>query len=435
MFRQYRRGLPPRNGLAAAEPRPLPTSAPRRRQAKRIAEIDRYSSHTGVALAASTLLAAYRLAEQGYPADQCDIFEDRLESDAHLRSLYERRVDAVACSPWTVSEGGDTDEDKAAAKQLEDALRLVPNWTETLSHQLKSNFYGFSGSEIDWRRMDGLVVPAWLENTPHRRFHFDDTDRPKLITNLSDTEGVELQPGKWWFSSRQGRIAAATGLLRTAMWWSHFKTMSMRDWLVFAGRFGIPYVAGKYNALETSPEEKDKLEQAVAEIGSDGYATFSDACEMVIHEAKAVGEQQVHGLLVALCDSQNSKLIAGATLTSESGGTGSWALGKVHQGEWFQILNGDAMRLSKSFESAVGAPFVAYNGLKAKPPRLKIHLDLNLSVSERLNNASTAANELGLEIDEDQIRELTQLRRPNGNALRGTKGGQSRPEGESDEAE
>jgi len=388
---------------------------PRRRQASRVAEIDRYSGHSGVALAVSGLLASYRLADQGYPADMCDIFEDRVGADAHLRSLYERRVDAVACSPWTISEGGDSDADRDAAKMLEDALRRVPNWLETLEHQLASNFFGYSGSEAIWQRRDGVAAPVWFENVPHRRFRFGDDDAPRLLTATDNVDGVELAPGKWWFSGRAGRIMAASGLFRTAMWWSHFKTLSMRDWLVFAGRFGIPYVAGKYSSDGTTPpEERAKLEQAVAEIGSDGYAVFSDACEIAIHEAKAVGEQQVHGLLVNVCDNQNSKLIAGATLTSESGGTGSWALGKVHQGAWFQLLNGDAMRLAKSFEAAIGAPFVAYNGLSARPPRLKIHLSLDIGVADRIDIADKVVNKLGMPVSQSQIREMTQLRAPSG---------------------
>ena len=124
-----------------------------------------------------------------------------------------------------------------------------------------------------------------------------------------------------------------------------------------------------------------------------------------------------------LSDAQISKLFAGATLTTDAGSSGSHALGTVHQGSWFEILTGDENRLSNTFQAQIGKPFIKYNGLNARPPRLKIHLALDIGVKGQLQVASIAANELGLEVDEDQIRQMTMLRRPTGKALVGTRQG------------
>jgi phage gp29-like protein len=260
-----------------------------------------------------------------------------------------------------------------------------------------------------------------------------DTDEPRLISSWTQSEGVPLIPGKWWWTRRVGRLTAAAGLMRTAAIWSHFKSLAVRDWLVFSDRFGIPYVTGEY-APEATEADKDTLATAVSNLGSDGWAIYSDACKMVINEVKSGGAsvEGVHSALTSLCDTQISKLIAGATLMTETTGQASYAIGKVHQGRSAGLKEGDAEWLAQSFESCIGRPFVHFNGLDARAPRLKMHLALDVSVLEQVKIASVCANELGMALDEDQIRQMTYLRAPTGAALTGTKGGGSAP-GESDE--
>ena len=332
----------PRRKRGLKRPATIPRRPAGAMQARPIEHIDRYSAHTGVGLDVATIISAYRLAENGWPANQCDLFDDRHEVDAHMRSAYDGRVEAVARKEWVIQEGGPAPADIEAAKMLTDALIQVPNWVETLEHQLRANWYGYNLTEIDWQRIDGTAVPVWFENVIPQRIVFDATDRPRLITKLGDTEGVALSPGKWWYSCRTGRLAATSGLMRTSTWWSHFKTLSVRDWLQFADRFGVPYVTGAYDD-EMTQEERAKLEDAVSYIGADGYAVFSKAAEIVFHQVEN-GEHadQIMGGLIGLCDQQNSKLIQGATLVNETGGPGSFALGRVHQGQYHDLVKADA---------------------------------------------------------------------------------------------
>jgi phage gp29-like protein len=204
--------------------------------------------------------------------------------------------------------------------------------------------------------------------------------------------------------------------MRTAVWWSTFKTMSVRDWLILANRFGIPFITGEYDE-SISDDDKEVLRQAARDLGTDGYAIFSQQAKLVIHEIQrhqtGNAAEGIHGALMTICDLQNSKLIEGATLVSEVQGPGSHALGTVHENRYHDILEGDAEKLSESFQAAVGLPFVRFNGLSARPPRLKIHLGLNVSLKERIGIALDLANRLdGFELDEEQIRTMTLLRRP-----------------------
>jgi phage gp29-like protein len=207
------------------------------------------------------------------------------------------------------------------------------------------------------------------------------------------------------------------------MFWSTFKVLGMRDFMIFAERFGIPYVTGEY-ADTITDEDKEILRAAVRDLGSDGFAIFSDAAKIVMHELKANNSNSAEGIhrtLISICDKQISRLVEGATLVSSVDGPGSHALGRVHQNRYFDILLGDAERLSRSFETSVGLPFVRFNGLDAKPPRLKMHLGLNMSPEDQIDMVIKMANNLeGFEADEDQLRRITLAKKPqDGQGLRG----------------
>lgn len=400
---------------------PQPEPTPRRTPSPKVAPYplyDRWSMHPGRRLTPIKLLGAYDAADDGDPIDQCDIFDDRIEADAHLRSVKEQRINAVARKRWVLLPGGDSDADVLAAELLEERLRLVPNFRATLAHQLSCNFYGYAASEIDWRREDGVIAPVWFENVPARRFRFDENDRPLLVT-AAETRGAPLDAGCWWFSAGDGRVIAASGLMRTATWWSMFKSYSVRDWLVWANRFGLPTVHGKYSKEEGSaPEDIAALKKAVQALGRDGWSVFDDTCEIVITQAQSGGKaEDVHGALTALCDQQISKLISGATLLSETTGQASYAIGRVHEGRGFALIEGDAEFLADGFESSIGRPFVLYNGMKARPPRLKIYVVQDTSPDARAKVFAIARNEIGLALDADQVRQELQLRKPTGEAL------------------
>jgi phage gp29-like protein len=403
--------------LATQRPRPLPARAPGGTQYRFSDTMDRWLLDR-TALTMERITSVLRNAEAGRIEEMVDLFETRIEADAHLRSALENRNESVSLKPWTIVEGGDTAADKQAAADLEERLRLVPGFSDALGHQLLFAPYGWAASEIDWDIVDGLAAPTFFASVPHRRFTFaQGTEELRLMASPGDPEGVSLTPGKWWVTCRgRGRLIATSGYMRTAVWWSTFKTMSVRDWLILANRFGIPFVTGEYDE-SISDDDKEVLRQAARDLGTDGYAIFSQQAKLVIHEIQrnqtGNAAEGIHGALMTICDLQNSKLIEGATLVSEVQGPGSHALGTVHENRYHDILEGDAEKLSESFQAAVGLPFVKFNGLNARPPRLKIHLGLNVSLKERIGIALDLANRLdGFELDEEQIRTMTLLRRP-----------------------
>lgn len=409
--------------LTAQRPLPLPSSVPSGAQWVFDQSLERSLERGSAGAVIQQILTAYDSAECGDVESMIDLFERRIEADAHLRAALDNRNEAVSQKPWTIEPGGDSPADAAAAEALELRLRDVANFTPTLEHQLTFNPFGFAGSEIQWELVDGMAAPAWFDNVPHRRFGFEqETDRPMLRTLENPFPGEPLRPGKWWFTCRRGRLTANSGLMRSCLWWSTYKILGTREWLVYMDRFGLPFVTGEYDE-DISPADRESLRKAVRDIGTDGFAIFSKMGEIKFHEAsrRQDATQSVHAALLQVCDNEVSFLVEGATLVSSVDGPGSHALGKVHQNRYFDILLGDAERLSQSFQHQIGVPFVAFNGLDARPPRLRLHLGLNLSLMDQITMATKLANSVeGFDLSEKQLRRMTQLNKPtNGDALRG----------------
>lgn len=406
----YRDDPPPG---ALAQPDELPSNAPTGFQAGVVPVGDRWVNHPGHRLTAAKIRNAFANAEGGWPEDQCDIFDDRYEADAHLRDAFQGRNESVARKDWILIPGGDAPADIRAAELLDEALRNVCGLTQTFEHQLSALRYGYAYSEIMWERRDRLAVPVHFENVIPRRFRFaDDNDRPLLVTG-DDFEGEDLVRGKWWRTELTGRKKAMAGLMRTAVWWSMFKTMAARDWVVFANRYGLPYAWATYDNNLRDEKDKDVLKSMMKSLGTDGWAVFQRGVDVQILEAnKTGGAEEVHGALVTLCNQEISKLVTGATLISENSGPGSFAATREHGARGFQRIAGDAKLLSESFEDYVGRPFVEYNGIPARPPKLKIHIVRDSDPLTRVKVLSMVVNELGVDVSKEQVRQEIQLKTP-----------------------
>lgn len=389
---------------------------------------DRWGSHPGRGLTPERVIAIYRAAEYGWPQQQCDLFEDVIESDGHLRSLLETRHDAVAGRPWVVAPGGDSAADIRAANELQDALAEIPqSMNEMLGHHLGAMTYGYAGSQIYWDRVDGLWVPRWFSDVPPRRFRFDENDNPYLLTVSSPALGVPLERGSWIWTRRRHRVAAMAGLMRTGTWWAMFKRWGVRDAVLFSEKYGIPYPIGKYG--DGMPkEEKAILREAVASLGTEGYACFSKNGDIEIIKVDGGGSKESPQLSLAqFCNNELSKVVAGATLTSGEGtSAGSYAMATIHEGTSFQRTLADAKDVGLTIQQQLGAMFVHFNRMdNAKPPGLKVHVVRDQSPKERMLGMSIYANELGGELDDDQVRLEMQYKHPTGKILKGTKAGGS----------
>jgi phage gp29-like protein len=382
---------------------------------------DNAPTHPGYGLTPARVLRIFRESEGGNLRELQDLYDDLLESDGHLRSLIESRISAVSGKARSIQPGGDDDASKAAAEALRDAIEDGDiEIGDTLEHHLEAQFRGFSCTEISWGLHDNLWVPVRFDDVAHRRFVFRPGPNEIRLSKTEqlhlDIRGEELIPNKWIVSKARHSNLARAGALRTATWWALFKRMGVRDFIVLAERFGIPHVLGYYDE-NASDESKEALEHALKDLGEGGQAVLSELTKIVVTEAaqRSGDISSVHPVIIKICDTENSKLIMGATLTTDSGGPGSYALGNVHQNRLLARELADANRFSQVFRRSVSVPFVKINGFAAagaKPPLLSILVFPTLAPKERVEILSMFVNDMGMKVDGWDVATQLGFRRP-----------------------
>lgn len=379
--------------------------------------------HPGHNLTARKLNTLFENAERGYATGQCDLFNDTIEQDAHLHSQLHARQRAVLSRPWLLLPGGPAVSEIEGTKQLSRAMSRT-NWLDFFAHQLKAQWFGWSASEIAWNLVDGWIVPTWFYQVPHRRFRFGTSQQPageemRFLLNPAQLDGIAMEPGVWAVTRALGDKTVRSGILRPCMWPSLFKRMSVRDWVLFAERFGIPYVTGTYDAL-TGDKDKKVLREAVMSLGKDGAAIFNKAMEITVHQVARGGKSDdVHGAIAHYMDTAISKVVRSSTLLSETQGPGSFALGKVQQDNSFDVTLFDEVQLAQTFYRDIARPFFAYNGLKGSPSSLKIHVQPEMDPATRAQVMDIIVNKLGVKIGIDQVRTEFQLQEPTGEVTPG----------------
>lgn len=425
--------LPPRprpeptSRLFVDPPSAIPTAPPQPNpKPGKTYGIETYNSHPDYGVTVGRIVSAYRAAEGGRPVAQFDLFDGMIENDGHLRGLFENRIQTVAGRKWTIKPGrADHPGSARAAADLEEQLRNVLAFRAFVEHHLTAPHYGFAASSIRWDLIKGRVMPTWFLDHAHRRFcsPANDADRINEIEFIDSTapmSQIALEVGRWAVTRARGRNVWAAGTMRTNTWFAAFKRFSWRDWQIWADKFGLPLTIGYYEQ-GADEEARNRLADALAGIGEDGYAVLSDLTEVIVKEAVRSGDAaSVWPAILAACNAEMSKLMSGGTLNQDSGGAGSYALGAVHEARSFAFALADASRVEEMFVRDIASPFVEWNSYAAaSPPRLKLQVMSDLDPEKRARVISILVREVGLDVDEEQLREEFELRAPTGKALKG----------------
>jgi phage gp29-like protein len=409
--------------LSLRRAKQLPTSAPAGNDAREM-PWDAYQNHPGYGVTVERVVSVFGQAEGGWPREQCDLFDDLIEGDGHLRSLFEQRSQAVAGKPYVIQAGGGSDEDKLAARVLEAAMRKLP-LIPFFEHQLSCNRYGWGATEIDWGLLEfegrTWAVPIGFTNVPARRFRIDPhSNTLRLLTAEHPSVGEELRAGKWIITQRPGPLARAA-LMRTATWTTCYKRFGTRDWVIYSHKFGLPLVLVSYEdggppaGNATDDPTRIVLQEIVRNVGSDGGAVVPDGVKVEIKEADRSGDaSKTHGALIAYCNSENSKLVNGSTLANDNAGSGgaSYALGEVHASVRWDNVQYDAALLEESVRTQIAAAFVHFNRMGAAAPLLKMQVVRDLTPMVRAKVTSIYVNELGGEASRTQLSEELGYRAP-----------------------
>jgi phage gp29-like protein len=407
--------------LSMARPRPGSSTPPIGQDARDIRSFDALIDHPGYSITPAGILAVFRQAEMGEPRAQCDLFDDLIEGDCHLRNLFEQRERGVAGKPWVVQADGTEPDSELGARVLDKALRRLP-MLQTFLHLLTYNRYGYAAVEIDWgvTVIEGRtwIVPTWFAIVPARRFKIvtynltpgssGTVDELRLYADVTRPQGDALRPDKWIVMRGQGRIARA-GLMRTGAWPAMGKRLGFNDWIRYSQRFGIPLPIVRYDDNEREPDDDELAvaEECIRRIGSDAGAVMPKSLELEFHDATRGNQEnsKAHGGLIAQANAEMSKLVNGSTLSNDSANnTGaSYALGQVHDEVRWDNVVFDAEALQEAIETQLFEPFWRFNNLGGSRPNLFIQVVRSLDPKTRIECAKTMVVDLGIKVSKAQL--------------------------------
>lgn len=380
---------------------------------------DYTDSQVGARLSPERLNFILRQADWGLPLEMLDMFEAVVLTDGHTRGLFEQRLDEL-CVSWTWRPGDKRPNSLRASQELAAATSSL-DLGAVIEFIALAQFFGWSYVETAWVTSKGLQIPVEFACVPHRRFVFDyQTFTPHLTSTDNPWPGdlLACRPGSSWMraESKRWRRQTQAGILRTAAWWLLFKRMSVRDWLIFAEKFGIPLILGKYGAND-SETNRTKLKDAIAALGTEGRAILGGTSTIeVLNSALRSGSgsgEHLHSGIVQLANSEISKIITAGTLTSDTGGPGSFALGQVHADRAHKLSLADALRVGRVFQRDLGLEYIKRNSIPdAAPPFLHIHVQKLslLTDSQVLENLVNA----GLKVSIAEVREKFEYGEPTG---------------------
>ncbi len=287
---------------------------------------------------------------------------EELERDWQVAAMLQTRNLALQACEWQVEPATDKRADKKIAEFVEEVLKEsnFDRLSGDLSHAI---LCGYKPVEIMWDASEGEVWVREFRGRRPSRFVFDQEGALRLLTPTSMFDGESVPDRKFctWSFGGHDWNPYGRGLGYHCYWPVWFKKHGVKFWVVYCEKFGAPTPIGKYPP-GTGEGDKTTLLNAIKAIQQQTGIRIPDTMAIEYLEASRTGQ----GTYQDLCDYMDraiAKVFLGQTLTSDSGtqGSGSYALGKVHDEVRGDILKADADSMCESINRTVVRWLVDYN--------------------------------------------------------------------------
>ena len=327
-----------------------------------------------------------------------------LMSDDEVAQAMETRLDAVLNAPWRFIE--DHGEQTLFLKEL------FTRWHfEIVTGAWDACPYGYSVLEATYlidenNRISiaeiGTKPMEWFEPKNDGALIFR---KPQANTEI---DVFKTYPLKFFLTRRKPSYKQPYGdpLLSKLYWIWFFKTNSTKFWVKFLERFGSPLLVGKVGGNKRVQADIDAMttallnahNQSVVSIGSEDDintvgTNFSGAGSSAFEAFDTVMTRRIQ------------KVVLGQTLTSGTDGTGSRALGEVHETVRMDKRNSDLRMITPVVQDIINA-LCLLNGFEKHTIILGGEQDLNVKVVERDLKLKT----LGVEFNDQYITETYGLK-------------------------
>lgn len=279
--------------------------------------------------------------------------------DPQVGSVTGKRERAVSLLDFEIL----TTEDTPAAKAQQEALEYLYDNIRTgsavdgnqsggfsllVSQMMRCVGDRYSCHELVWRpqattpagprlKVEAIHVPLWFfENT---------TGSLRFLESDYAFAGRELEEDGWL-------VSVGPGIMEATLVAYIFKNLSLKDWVYYSEKFGIPGIHGKTDATEGSPEW-DRFVEAVKEFGND-FGVVTNMTGEIKELAFGSKGEMPFPKLIDYMDRALSILWRGGDLSTMSAGD---AVGANPQDEEKDdIAEGDALLISETLNEQIDRP-------------------------------------------------------------------------------
>lgn len=375
-----------------------------------------FAGHPSRGLTPFKLARILETAERGDLIAQADLFMDMEEKDGHIFAEMSKRKNALLTLDWQIKPPKNaTPAEEEVAELVSDILDDL-DLDEIIMDAADGIGKGYSCQEMTWHRPARLWYPKTIEHRPASWFTTAQQNQNELRLRSTGTDGEPLIPINWITHIHKSKTGAVSrgGIMRVLAWPYLFKNYSIRDLAEFLEIYGLPMRLGKYPNGATD-REKSTLLQAVVNIGHSAAGIIPDSMMMEFMEA-AKGASGPYESMTDWCERTQSKVILGATLTSQTdSGSGAFALGNVHNEVRKDIRDADSTQIGKTLTRQLVWPICMLN-TALSPDRFPT-FEFDTQEAEDLQRYAESIPKLvdtGLKIPVKWVHEKLQIPEPDG---------------------
>ena len=285
------------------------------------------------------------------------IFEEMMRDEEIASSIEALKIMRLS-SGWEIVPASNDEKDIYIADFVRWNLENVEGSFEADLFEIMGALeFGISISELIWEKIEkgkyaGLIGLRAIKSKNPKYFNIytDDFDNilENGIVNISSVDYGRAYPvEKFIIYTFRKQFENVFGISRIRVLYDiwYLKQLWLRAWGIYLEKFGHPVAIAKYKQ-GVDKAFREEIWQAIKSIKLETALMIPEGFEIELKEATARGGDMFKAA-IDYCNTQIRKVILGQTLTTDTRGVGSYALGRVH----FDVLLMYLEQLGKDVES------------------------------------------------------------------------------------